>query len=268
MLRSHRWKLLLASCVSSLAACGGGGAATSAATPGSTPGAVVPAVSSVSSTTQPWHIGLWSPSTLSVKVAQGDSVIVVTGQWNANATYSAAAAPTMSPGALVAVADSAPAVVGKLSPPVFAQIYAAFKLAAGTYTITPPDEGGAAGDGTMYVAVVSGISGVRAGSVASVRNQGSALPSISLRSGSTAQPGDLWLAAAVYDDSSPWPTAGMTDPPAGWTSIGANQDAPNFPPMEACWKLAAGGAESVGWSWADPYANVANALVAAFVPAP
>ncbi len=268
MLRMKRWKLMLAGFIPFIAGCGGGGGGAASAAPSTPAAATVPAVVSSSSTTQPWHIGLWSPATLAVQVKQGQSLLVITGQWNANATYSTVDAPSMSPGSLTAVVDPAPGVVGQLSPPVYAQVYAAFDLPAGTYTITPPDEGGTSGDGTMYVAVVSGIGGVRSGSSANVRLQGTALPGVSVTAGATTQPGDLLLAAAVYDDNGYLGSAGMTDPPSGWTSIGANQDAPLFPPMEASWKAAAGGAESVGWSWVDNTVNVAHALVAAFVPKP
>ncbi len=267
-MRIHRvWALAL---VMSLAGCGGGGsgASTLAAT-GSVAGATPPAVISVASTAQPWHIGLWSPASLSVRVAQGQSIIVLVAQYNASSSYTASASPTMSPGQLTPVVDPAPSVVGLLAPPVYGQLYAAFSPAPGAYSITPPMEGGTSGDGTMYVMVVSGIAAVRAASSAQQRLGGSALVGISLQSGAGAQPGDLLVAMAVFDDTVIMSSgAGMTDPPAGWQSIGANQDAANFPPVEACWKLASGGAESVSWTWSDPTANVAHALVAGFTPAP
>jgi hypothetical protein len=206
---------------------------------------------------------------VTVPVGQGQSIIVLTGQWSNNSP-SGGIVPTMAPGNLTPIIDQAQGIVDQKSPPVYGQMYAAFNLPAGNYTVTPPAEGGTPGDGTMFVVVVNGISGFRPGSPAQVWNTGKALPGVQIASGTGVQSGDLVVALGGYDDEvvpTP-PTANISDPPAGWISLGANQDASLYPPTQASWKVAGvGGSQSIGWNWTDPTANVVFALIASFVPA-
>lgn len=256
-----------------LTACGGSGTAP-AASPSIAANSAEPAavrVVKVLEKKQPWHVGAWSPATLTVPVSAGQSILVLVGQWNAGSAP-ARIVPGMSPGALVRVADQSPRIFDTVTTPVYGQLYAAFDLPAGSYTIMPPDEGGGAGDGTLYAVVVDGVKGVRADSVATYWAQGHVIPGMRIDSGRGVRKGDLVVALGGFDDAAV-PVPGivrMTDPagPSGWSSIGLNPDATLYPPVQASWRIAtADGAQQAQWSWSDPQVNVVFAVAAAFVPA-
>lgn len=64
--------------------------------------------------------------------------------------------------------------------------------------------------------------------------------------------GDLAFAVTTYENSAGSVSAGLTDPPSGWTSRGVNQDATNFIPTEICSKIVSGaGTQTASWSNTD-----------------
>ncbi len=165
----------------------------------------------------------------------------------------------------MAAVDQGPSFIGA-APPVFGQIYYELGAAVGTHIITPPDLAGGAGDGTLYVLVVRGLS-PRAGLVATGQTHatGSAIPGVSVALTGPTQPGDFVIALGGYDDAIIFGNAHITDPPAGWTSAGVQNDSSKNVPSAVCYRVASSAeAARVTWTWDDPTANVTAAAIAAF----
>jgi hypothetical protein len=212
---------------------------------------------------QQWHVGSWSPASITLSSVEPGDAIVVLGVYWGSVPKGAETSPTDGAGRLVAVIDQGPSVVGKLKPPVFAQLYAELDAAPGAHTIVPPFLGGGTGDGTLYVLQVRGLTEHRVVASGERRLGGTALAGIDVVLSSPAAPGDLVIALAGYDNTTPIERAGFV-PPAGWTLHGSQEDAANNVPSSLSSSLAVEQASArVSWSWSDPTANVACALVAA-----
>ena len=207
---------------------------------------------------QDWGVGSWSASTVQLtNVRAGDAILVLGEYWVSSGP---GAAPSDSHGQLSAAVNQAPTYA---HPPVVAQIYYELQAPAGTHVITPPDLGGGDGDGTLYVVQVRGLGTLVA--VGDDHAEGTALPSVSTSLSSGARSGDFVVAIGGEDDAVAPTKASVSDPPAGWTSIGVQDDAPVNVPSEACYRMASSpGNQAVTWSWADTTANVTAAAIAAF----
>gem|GEM_PF-1854138 len=213
---------------------------------------------------QPWHSGAWSPASITLPAVETGDVIVVLGASWGDLAAGSSTAPTDDRGTLRPIVDQGPSVVGRTKPPVFAQLYVELDPGPGAHTITPPYLGGPAGDGTLYVAQLRGLTDRRVVAVGSTWVRGTALAEVFVSLYGVAQPGDLVLALAGYDNTAPHPRAGWSHPPAGWLALGVEEDATNNVPSTLSWRVApALGAQPVTWTWTDPTVNVATALVAA-----
>ncbi len=224
------------------------------------------AIEQVYQASQKWHVGSWSPTTLSVTCNAGDSLIVCTNQWNSDA--GATFLPTMSPGGLTTIYDPEAAYLGTAEP-VFAQALAAFNLAAGTYTITPPNLGGPGGDGDVYVLRVSGISGLRSyganevGGGATTTGNYTAITA-TLQSADVA--GDLLVSIGGTDNNTTTTTLTVATPP-GFTNLAKQTDGTNSPPSSFDYGVGTGAKDSAAYTWPDYASPVGEAVVMAFVPA-
>jgi hypothetical protein len=211
---------------------------------------------------QPWHTGAWSPASITLAdVAAGDAIVVVGAYWGDLEAGSGTLA-TDDHGTLVRVVDQGPATVGRQKPPVFAHLLVELDPAPGPHTITPPYLGGVAGDGTMYVIQVRGLTERRVITSGARRVTGNALANLSLTSDGAAGDGDLVIALAGYDNTAPH-TPGWSHPPPGWHALGVQNDGANNVPSEACYRAAPVGPQAVTWTWDDPTVNVAAAVIAA-----
>ena len=223
------------------------------------------AVQQIYQASQKWKVGSWSPATLSVTCNAGDSLIVLTNQWNSDA--GAAFLPTMSPGSLTTIYDPEATYLGTAEP-VFAQALAAFNLAAGTYTITPPNLGGPGGDGDIYVLRVSGATGLRAYGAAEVGGGSTTTgnyTSITATLQSAAQPGDLLVAIGGTDNNTVTTTL-VVSALNGWTNAAKQTDGTNSPPSSVDYTTATGGAQSVTYTWPDYASPVGEAIIIAIAP--
>ncbi|HEY0195449.1 MAG TPA: hypothetical protein VGC42_30250, partial [Kofleriaceae bacterium] len=171
------------------------------------------------------------------------------------------AAPKDSRGPLTVVVNQAPLYQ---HPPVAAQIYYQLNAAPGSHTITPPDLA-YGGDGTFYVIQVRGLTGSFVGASHN-HVDGSALTSISTQLSAAASAGDFVVAIGGEDDQVDYgPNAGMSAPPAGWQSIGVQQNASVNVPSAAFFRIATSpGPQPVSWHWNDNTTNVTGAAIAAF----
>jgi len=216
--------------------------------------------------TEKWHDTGWATATTNVTVANGDSLIVMIQCWNSNsvgATYQ----PVMTPTPLTTIYDPESTYIGT-SEPVYCQVFAAFNLAAGTYSITPPNVEPGSGDGDMYVLHVSGISGVRANTLGT-DHQGSGttgnLTSTTSTLGSGAQAGDLVVGIGGTDNNTEVTTLTVSTP-SGWTNLAKQTDGTNSPPSSFDYTTATGGSQSATWTWPAESSPVADSAVVAFVP--
>jgi hypothetical protein len=167
-------------------------------------------------------------------------------------------------GELRRVLDQGPATVGRKKPPVFAQLYVELAPVAGAHTIVPAYLGGPAGDGTLYVAQVRGLTEHRVVATGDRWVRGSQIPEIAVTTDRPAETGDLVIALAGYDNVDQRDHSGFSHPPVGWIALGLNDDAANNVPSELCYRAApADGAQAVTWTWTDPSVNVAAAVIAA-----
>ncbi|HEX7844135.1 MAG TPA: hypothetical protein VF469_41955 [Kofleriaceae bacterium] len=213
---------------------------------------------------QPWHTGAWSPASITLSdVAAGDAILVLGAFWG-DLEARSSTAPTDDRGALTRVVDQGPATVGRKKPPVFAQLYAELDPAPGAHTIVPPYLGGPAGDGTLYVVQLRGLTERRLVTTGQAWVKGSAIPGVSVALDGATQPGDLVLALGGYDDTDPHGPPGWSHPPAGWLPLAVQDDAANNVPSELCYRAAPAGLQTVAWTWTDPTVNIAVAVIAAF----
>ncbi|HET9626597.1 MAG TPA: hypothetical protein VFP84_34780 [Kofleriaceae bacterium] len=211
---------------------------------------------------QPWHTGAWSPASITLAdVAAGDAIVVLGAYWG-DLEAGASTLATDDHGALVRVIDQGPAIVGRKKPPVFAQLLVELDPAPGPHTITPPYLGGVAGDGTMYVVQIRGLTERRVVALGERRITGAALADISVTSDGAAADGDLVIALAGYDNTAPH-APGWSHPPPGWRALGVQDDGANNVPSELCARVATVGPQTVTWTWQDPTVNVAAAVIAA-----
>jgi hypothetical protein len=209
---------------------------------------------------QPWHVGSWSPASITLPdVAAGDAIVVVGAYWGDLEAWSSTLA-TDDHGTLVRVVDQGPATVGRKKPPVFAHLLVELDPAPGAHTITPPYLGGVAGDGTMYVLQVRGLTERRVITSGERRLTGDALRELALTSDGAAGDGDLVIALAGFDDTTPH-TPTTWSHSVGWKALGVQTDGANNVPSELCMRAAEVGPQAVTWTWDDPTVNVAVAVI-------
>ena len=216
---------------------------------------------------QPWHVGAWSPASITLaEVAAGDAIVVLGAYWGDLTArgYTTPIEPTDARGGLRCALDQAPSIIGKQKPPVFAQICVDLDPAPGPHTIVPPYLGGPPGDGTFYVVQVRGLTEHRVVTTGQSWRKGDAIPSVSVALDGAAEPGDLVIALAGYDNTTPCDHSGFSHPPPSWLALGLQDDTTNNVPSELCYRAApAAGAQAVTWTWTDPTVNVAAAAIAA-----
>jgi hypothetical protein len=213
---------------------------------------------------QSWHVGSWSPASITLsEVAAGDAIVVLGAYWG-DLTAADSTAPTDARGALRCAVDQGQWTVGRKKPPVFAQVCVELDADPGPHTIVPPYLGGPAGDGTLYVVQVRGLTERRVIGTGEQRLTGDAIRGISVKLDAVVQPDDLVIALGGYDNTKPTDHAGWSHPPADWLALGVQDDTANNVPSELCYRAApAAGSPSVAWTWTDPTVNVAVAVIAA-----
>jgi len=213
---------------------------------------------------QPWHVGSWSPASITLtNVAAGDAILALGAYWG-DLTAGSSTAPTDDRGALRSAVDQGPSMVGRKKPPVFAQLYVELDAAPGAHTIIPPYLGGPAGDGTLYVVQVRGLTEHRLVTTGHTWLKGDAIPSVAVALEDAALPGDLAIALAGYDNTEPRDRPGWSHPPPGWQPLAVQDDASNNVPSELCQRtVEARGTQAVTWTWADPRVNVTAAVIGA-----
>ena len=251
-----------------LGACGTDGAGTPEVGPDATPGVEEAGPVSITGATivsyhqmsQTWGQSDWdAPGTITLTGVQaGDAILVLGSYWVSSGTGSA---PSDSGGHLTAAVNQ---IARGYNPPVAAQIYYELGAAAGTHVITPAflDYGG---DGTTYVVQVRGLAGTAVGHGDS-HADGTALPSVSTHLSTSALAGDFVCAVGGEDDEVAFgPNAGMSGPPAGWQSVGVENNAEiNTPSAAYCRVVSSSGTQPVTFTWADDTVNVTDAAIAAF----
>jgi hypothetical protein len=213
---------------------------------------------------QAWHVGTFAPASITLTdVAAGDAIVALGVYWGELDAY-AATAPTDDRGTLARAVDLGPATVGRKKPPVFAQVYVELDAAPGPHTIVPPDLGGVAGDGTLYVVQVRGLTERRLLGAGQTRVKGDALTSVTATLLGAVAPGDLVLAVGGYDNTEPRDQPGWQPPPPGWRTLGSQDDASNNVPSQLRAHVAgAAGPIAATWAWRDPRVNIVAAAIAA-----
>ena len=211
------------------------------------------------------HTGTWSPTSAAVTAIQGDSIVVFTAQRNASPAGSPNTYPTMSPNGLTPLIDQGPTYLGTAEP-VFAQLYAAFDVPAGTYIITPPNLGGTAGAGDVYVYQLRGISGLRANSLGQAHVSSSDVLSVTVVTGGGILVGDLVIGLGGEDNTTP-ATSTTVATPAGATNGAKETDGTYAPPSSTDYLISPiSGAITAQWTWPDLQSPVGYALGAGFAP--
>ena len=221
-------------------------------------------VVAVGQVSQPWHVGAFSPASVTLAdVAAGDAIVVLGVYWG-DLDAGEPTAPTDERGVLRLVVDHGPSTVGvgRQKPPVFAQLYVELDPAPGAHTIVPPYLGGPAGDGTMYVVQLRGLTERRVIGVGHTRVKGDALGSVAVTLAGAAEAGDLVLAVGGYDNTDPRDHVGWAPLPPGWLALGTQDDASNNVPSSLCYRVAVAGPQAMTWRWTDPKVNIVAAALA------
>jgi hypothetical protein len=209
---------------------------------------------------QTWHVGSWAPASITLTSVEAGDAIVALGAYWGDLPRGASTAPTDSRGTLHREIDQGAAVVGRLKPAVFANLYVELDAAPGAHTITPPFLGGPAGDGALYVIQIRGLTEHRVIALGQNRLASPALDRIGVALFGLAQPDDLVIALGGYDNTAPIDHVTWT-PPAGFTVLASEDDGANNVPSLACTRVAPIG--PIVWSWIDPTVNVAVAVAVA-----
>jgi hypothetical protein len=199
---------------------------------------------------KPWQTGT-TPASLQtganpMTVAAGSTLIAVWAGWDS----AQIAAPAISAGSFTTPTNGAQFNGANITTAIAYQQNAA----GGSVTTTAPNVAvGNSGEVGVWIYEVANMP-----AVAVVRNCAgahavSSSQSWSQSSDSSPQVGDLAFAVTTYENSAGQVSAGLTDPPSGWTSQGVNQDATNFVPTEICSKIVSGaGTQTASWSNSDP----------------
>lgn len=214
---------------------------------------------------QTWHVGSWAPASITLTSVEAGDAIVAFGAYWGDLPRGASTAPTDNHGTLQREIDQGAAVVGRLKPAVFANLYVELDAAPGAHTITPPYLGGPAGDGALYVLQIRGLTEHRVVALGQNRLASPALDRIGVALFGLAQPEDLVVALGGYDNTAPSVGAPIDrvtwTPPAGFAVLASDDDGTNNVPSLACSRLAPIG--PMTWSWIDPTVNVAVAVAVA-----
>lgn len=180
-------------------------------------------------------------------VTAGSTLVAVWAGWD-NAQI---AAPVDGSGTFTTPANGAQFNGGNITLAIAYQANAS----GGSHSITAPNIAiGNSGEIGVWIYEVTNMP-----ATAVVRNCAgthvvSASQSWSQSSDSSPQIGDLAFALTTYENSSGQTSAGLTDPPSGWTSRGVNQDATNFIPTQISSLIVSGaGAQTAAWSNADSH---------------
>lgn len=216
--------------------------------------------------TQPWHTGAFAPASITLPDVQAGDAIVALGVFWGDLDAGSATAPTDDRGTLVRAVDHGPGVVGvgRMKPPVFAQVYVELDAAPGAHTIVPPYLGGPAGDGTLYVVQVRGLTAHQVVGVGHTRVKGDAMYSVSATLAGAAAAGDLVLAIGGYDNTEPRDRPGWVAVPDGWRTLGAQDDAANNVPSQLrVHRASETGPVTMTWAWLDPKVNIVAAAIVA-----
>lgn len=90
----------------------------------------------------------------------------------------------------------------------------------------------------------------------------------SFASDSSPQVGDLAIAITTYENSVQLASAGLTDPPTGWTSILVDQDASTMMPTEGCMQIVGtAGAVTANWANSDTTTTEHFSIMLVLAPA-
>jgi len=140
--------------------------------------------------------------------------------------------------------------------------------AGGSHTLTPPNLAvGGGGEIGIWVFEVTGMPATINVRGIYSQNPISTSQSWTLTTDSLPQLGDIAFTATTYENTAAWVNANLTDPPTGWTSLGAIQDATNFIPTEIAYQIVpSSGAISSSWSTTDTGVSEHLALTMVLVP--
>jgi len=144
-------------------------------------------------------------------------------------------------------------------------------VAGGSHTITPQVIAiGGAGEVILRIFEVTGLSTAPTVRTVGFETQINTSASWTVGSGvspNTPQAGDVAFAIVTYENTAVLASASLTDPPTGWNSLGANQDATNNLPTQMSYKLVANaGAVSASWSTVDTHVSEHVVIIVVLAP--
>ncbi len=225
-------------------------------------------VSLMGTNAQYWQASdVWVPATQSITISGSNALITLGAWWDGNNV--ATLPPTDTNGLFV---SAVPVKFSLYGYPVQVQVTCEINASAGGHLVTPAAISGS-GDGYFLLAQVPGLS-----SGSPVRDSGYAtnwhayygfndpnsIQAITVTTdGNAAQIGDLAVAIFVMDNESN-PNIDISLP-AGWTSLGFNNNATDNIGYRACYKIvSAAGRQSVTCSWTDDSTYIAAGAIAVF----
>lgn len=221
---------------------------------------------------QAWSAGAWTPTSKTVTTLAGDIIIAWWDGWTTGSVVPQLDGSTANWTQTIVNQETGggngPDLYAGSAPHTHLAAWIKENASAGSHTITPPVlVNGGGDDGNIFVMVVRGgltSSVIRAGTINDNRKVGAGgfVSGNTIALAAACQAGDLVLAFVMEENTAGSVSAGITDPPSGWTSQGVDQDATNSVPAQLSSKIASSaGTQSVSWTWTDPNTNQTSALI-------
>lgn len=220
---------------------------------------------------QHWYqpVGVGNPATLTfgsnpMTVTAGSTIVAVTS----GADLGTQPPPTDSAGTFVIPTNGRQDESG--SDHIWCSIAYQANAAGGSHTITPGSVGAGTGGEIAHwileltnmpaTASIRGVFFTKA-----INSSGS----WSVSSDTSVQAGDIAVVMGMYENTSPWTTSDLSDPPSGWTSVGHSElDATNFTPTTVAYQVVptTGVAVTANYSTTDPTISEHISIMLVLVP--
>jgi fibronectin-binding autotransporter adhesin len=220
---------------------------------------------------QHWYqpVGQGNPATLTfgsnpLTATSGSTLIAVTS----GADLGTQPPPTDSAGTFVIPTNGRQDESG--SDHIWCSIAYEANASSGSHTITPGAvAAGGGGEIAHWILELTNMPAVASVRGVFVSKAISTAGSWSNSSDASVQAGDIAIVMAMYENTSPWTTSDLSNPPSGWTSVGHPElDATNFTPTTVAYQVVptSGTPITASYSTTDPTISEHISIMLVLVP--